>query len=155
MTEENKRKVKYLSGYVNALKTVARCKRTIEALNRDIDLLRMKESEPRSNNITGMPSAKNENRDLSDYAASLDRYESQISSLLLVIDRTMTEAAMEAEKIYYAISSMKTSRYKDILTDVFIGRMTFRDMADKYGYTRGGMYKVYVKALDEFELPGR
>ena len=48
---------------------------------------------------------------------------------------------------------MQTEKYKDILTAKFIERKSWKEMSIHFGYTRDGMYKTYIKALDEFKIP--
>lgn len=154
MTQENEIKVEYLKGYLKALNIISRCKRTIETIKSDIEELRRNESEAKCSPITGLPKAKNcNNKDLSEYMMQLDHYERQIQDLIKTINSTQKEAAEECTKIYIAINEMQTEKYKDILTAKFIERESWKEMSIHFGYTRDGMYKTYIKALDEFKIP--
>ena len=153
MTQENEIKVEYLKGYIKALNIISRCKRTIETIKSDIEELRRNESEAKCSPITGLPKAKNCNKDLSEYMMQLEHYECQIQDLIKTINSTQKEAAEECTKIYIAINEMQTEKYKDILTAKFIERESWKEMSIHFGYTRDGIYKTYIKALDEFKIP--
>ena len=83
----------------------------------------------------------------------LDHYERKIQDLIKIINSTQKEAAEECTKIYLSINQMPTEKYKDILTAKFIERKSWKEMSIHFGYTRDGMYKTYIKALDEFKIP--
>lgn len=152
MTEENKQKVIYLKGYMRELNTISCCRRTIEILLRDIEELRRDESEAKCPPVTGLPGTHN-NKDLSDYIVKIEESEERIERLINKINTAKLQAAEECTKIYTAINMMHTQEYKNILIYKHIQRKSWKDIADFYGYTRGGIYKIYLKALDEFQIP--
>lgn len=152
MTEENKQKVMYLKGYERQLNTIICCKRTIETLLGDIEELRRDVSEAKCQPITGLPGTHNK-KDLSDYIVKIEESEENIEKLINKINIAKQQAAEECTKIYTAVNMMNTQEYKNILIYKHIQRKSWKDIADFYGYTRGGIYKIYLKALDEFKIP--
>lgn len=153
--KSNKRyaeKEKYLQGYIVAINTIKRLKKQRDNINENMEELRRINCTPAGQRITGMPKAHN-HKDLSDYIERIDEFEQEIKCLNECMDKKRVEAAKVCTQIWQAIEEMDTEDYKDILSDRYVLRMSWGDIAKKHGYSRSGMYYIKLKALDEFKLP--
>lgn len=133
----NKQKKEYLLTYKHI-------KRTIKSLEDEIETLRAAEMGS-AINYTGMPHGTNI-RDLSDYAARLDK-------LTRKLYKKKEEALRIVNRIERSISKVPNDRYQALLRDRYICGKTWEQMADEYGYDDvRGIYYLHGKALEEFRF---
>lgn len=152
MTKESKEKEKYLSGYIVAINTIKRMKRQRDNINMQIEELRRINCTPTTQRITGMPTAHNNNKDLSDYVEKLDEFEREVQQLNTLMDKKRVQAAKTCTPIWKSIEEMEKEEYKDILSDHYVLRMSWIDIAKKHGYSRAGIYKLRNKAIEAFNI---
>jgi hypothetical protein len=153
--KNNKRYAKkenYLQRYIVAINTIKRLKKQKDNINEKMEELRRINCTPAGQRITGMPKAHN-HKDLSNYIEELDEFEREIQCLNQLMDKKRVGAAKVCTQIWQAIEKMDTEDYKDVLSDRYILRMSWSDIAEKHGYSRSGMYYIKLKALDEFKIP--
>lgn len=133
----NKQKKEYLSQY-------RKLRHVIKSLSDEIDAIRAAEMGS-AINYTGMPHGSNI-RDLSDYAARLDK-------LTRKLYRKKTESLRAINRIERAISRMPNERYQALLRDRYINCKTWERLAVEYGYDDvRGIYYLHGKALEEFRF---
>ena len=119
-------------------------KRTIKSLEDEIDALRAAEMGS-AINYTGMPHGTNI-RDLSDYAARLDK-------LTRKLYQKKVEALRIVNRIERALAKMPNERYQALLRDRYINCKTWERLAVEYGYEDvRGIYYLHGKALEEFRF---
>lgn len=151
MTIENKEKEKYLSGYIIAINTIKRMKRQRDNISEQIEELRRINCTPATQKITGMPTVHCD-KDLSDYMAKIDEFEREVQEFNILMDKKRVEAAKTCTRIWQSIEAIEKEEYKDVLSDHYVLRMSWIDIAKKYGYSRAGIYKLRNKAIEAFNI---
>ncbi len=136
MTEIEEKK-DYLRGYERAV-------RQMERINERID-------EIRSNrigtgiNCDGMPHAHNNNSDLSDYAAKIDKE-------LRRYAKARYRRIMLCKEISDKIEQMDNEDEKDVLTYRYIRLMKWEDICVKIDKSWKQTHRIHAKALKNFKM---
>ena len=135
--EGNERKKEYLRGYLKA-------KRMQEALEREIDELRLDRMIPGSPAQDGMPHGSG-GGDLSGYVAQLDELDRKL--------RAQLERKLRIrEEITEKIDAMSNETEGLILRMKYIHGLSFEKIAEKTGYSRRHTIRLHGQALENFEL---
>lgn len=133
----NKQKKEYLLQY-------RKIRHVIKSIEDEIATIRAAEMGS-AINYDGMPHGTNI-RDLSDYAARLDK-------LTRKLYKKKTESIRVINRIEVAISKMSNERYQALLRDRYINCKTWESLATEYGYEDvSGVYKLHGRALNEFRF---
>lgn len=136
MTENEFRKLEYLSGYIDAKIEHERINYVIESYKE------LKKSAKSARNE--MISEKNKT-DLSDYITKIEEKEKDLIEVFRELEKTLTEIEEKIQKI-----EDKDERL--ILTERFINRKSMRDIAGKYYYSRRNLYRIYKRALNNLDI---
>ena len=136
MTENEFRKIEYLSGYIDAKIEHERINYVIESYKE------LKKSAKSARNE--MISEKNET-DMSDYITKIEEKEKDLIEVFRDLEKTLTEIEEKIQKI-----EDKDERL--ILTERFINRKSMRDIAGKYYYSRRNLYRIYKRALNNLDI---
>lgn len=136
MTENEFRKIEYLSGYIDAKIEHERINYVIESYKE------LKKSAKSARNE--MISEKNKT-DLSDYITKIEEKEKDLIEVFRDLEKTLTEIEEKIQKI-----EDKDERL--ILTERFINRKSMRDIAGKYYYSRRNLYRIYKRALNNLDI---
>lgn len=136
MTENEFRKLEYLSGYIDAKIEHERINYVIESYKE------LKKSAKSARNE--MISEKNKT-DMSDYITKIEEKEKDLIEVFRDLEKTLTEIEEKIQKI-----EDKDERL--ILTERFINRKSMRDIAGKYYYSRRNLYRIYKRALNNLDI---
>ena len=136
MTENEFRKIEYLSGYIDAKIEHERINYVIESYKE------LKKSAKSARNE--MISEKNKT-DMSDYITKIEEKEKDLIEVYRDLEKTLTEIEEKIQKI-----EDKDERL--ILTERFINRKSMRDIARKYYYSRRNLYRIYKRALNNLDI---
>ena len=136
MTENEFRKLEYLSGYIDAKIEHERINYVIESYKE------LKKSAKSARNE--MISEKNKT-DMSDYITKIEEKEKDLIEVYRDLEKTLTEIEEKIQKI-----EDKDERL--ILTERFINRKSMRDIAGKYYYSRRNLYRIYKRALNNLDI---
>lgn len=136
MTENEFRKIEYLSGYIDAKIEHERINYVIESYKE------LKKSAKSARNE--MISEKNKT-DMSDYITKIEEKEKDLIEVFRDLEKTLTEIEEKIQKI-----EDKDERL--ILTERFINRKSMRDIAGKYYYSRRNLYRIYKRALNNLDI---
>lgn len=136
MTENEFRKVEYLSGYIDAKIEHERISYVIESYKE------LKQSAKSARNE--MISDKHKS-DMSDYITKIEEKERNMIEVYRQLERTLTE-------INEKILSLEDRNERLVLTERFINRRSMRDIAGKYFYSRRNLYRIYRRAIKNIEI---
>lgn len=136
MTENEFRKIEYLSGYIDAKIEHERINYVIESYKE------LKKSAKSARNE--MISEKNKT-DMSDYITKIEEKEKDLIEVFRDLEKTLTEIEEKIQKI-------EDKGERLILTERFINRKSMRDIAGKYYYSRRNLYRIYKRALNNLDI---
>ena len=150
--KEKEIKLKFLYGYRDGMNEVKRLKSEIISLEMDKQEFIESAQSPLTQNLSGMPGAHN-NRDLSDYEVTREKYETMINEMKEEREGLKTEVLNECKRIMQAIDKMEDSLHRQILSYYFISRYPKWKVGKEVHLERTQLWSHYNKAIEEFEIP--
>lgn len=135
---ENKQKKEYLRNYRQHVQRINR----IEA---ELEEVRVMKENPSGINNDGMPHGSDQ-RDLSDYAATLDR-----------LERELLEERYKRTKMYkdiaMRIKSLSSKKENDVMFYRYIKGLAFWEIAEKMEVSERWVLKLHGRALAHINIP--
>lgn len=128
-----------------ALGRYIKIKRQIERYNLEIQEIRSAKMYPGMNTGDGMPHAKFNNKDLSDYIVQLDRLYTSIIKLC-------RDRARILVKITEAIDKLPDENQKDVIYLRYIQDMKWEEICDYIGYSWKQTHRIHGNALKNIKL---
>ena len=135
---EDEKKKEYLNRYLHA-------KSGAEQIARKIEELKLAKMNPSSYRIDGMPRGAGRGGDLSEYAERLDELETRLLHQL-------NEKLCIYEEIIDRLDSMKDETESIVLRMRYIHGMKMSQIAGKLDYEERQVYRIYKKALKNFQI---
>lgn len=135
---DNKNKKSYLNRYIARKNLADRIEQEIETIRARYTAQAIK--------YNGMPKALGGARDLSDYAAEVEK-------LLDDLQTIQTEMIKAYKEISRAIERLPDGYEKEILRLRYLHGMRWRQIADGLGFTERRIYQIHGNALELFRLP--
>ncbi|WP_434310365.1 sigma factor-like helix-turn-helix DNA-binding protein [Hominifimenecus sp. rT4P-3] len=136
MNEENEKKKEFLKSYQKAKRDVARLEQHLREwkLNKILPSV-IHDGMPHGTNI----------RDLSDYAAQVDKIEREIIA-------SKYERIYACQKVQRCIEAVEDEREKDLLTYRYLEGKSWEQIAMEMGYTSRHILRLHGRALENLKM---
>lgn len=136
--EEKAKKISYLKSY----KWI---EKRIKNLEGELERVRLNEMMPSAKIGDGMPHGSGNQRDLSDYAVTLENY-------IKRLEESKKELYKRKEEIQRCINRLEP-KYAFILEQFYIDEVDAIDIGAKIGYEKTKVYEIRNKALELLKIP--